>query len=87
MAAEFEYTDEQVRKGVEHFMHQMSMLRPHWHGFFEYERHKANKHLAEGLEKNGSTMAQIPTYVTAAPNGTEKVGFPQAKAMKCRSNM
>ncbi|OWP07037.1 hypothetical protein B2J93_7771 [Marssonina coronariae] len=28
--------------------------------------------LKEGLEKNGTTMAQIPTYVTAVPDGTEK---------------
>ncbi|KAK0109881.1 glucokinase [Cadophora gregata] len=28
--------------------------------------------LNEGLEKNGSTMSQIPTFVTAVPDGTEK---------------
>jgi hypothetical protein len=28
----------------------------------------------EGLAKNDTTMSQIPTYVTAVPNGTEKVG-------------
>lgn len=28
----------------------------------------------EGLEKNGTTLSQIPTYVTAVPDGTEKVG-------------
>lgn len=27
----------------------------------------------EGLEENGTSMAQIPTYVTGVPNGTEKV--------------
>lgn len=27
----------------------------------------------EGLKENGTTMSQIPTYVTAVPNGTEKV--------------
>lgn len=27
----------------------------------------------EGLEKNATNMSQIPTYVTAVPNGTEKV--------------
>lgn len=27
----------------------------------------------EGLEKQGTTMSQIPSYVTAVPNGTEKV--------------
>ncbi|KAJ5053950.1 uncharacterized protein L3040_000239 [Drepanopeziza brunnea f. sp. 'multigermtubi'] len=28
--------------------------------------------MKEGLEKNDTTMAQIPTYVTAVPDGTEK---------------
>ncbi|KAG0651377.1 Glucose kinase [Hyphodiscus hymeniophilus] len=28
--------------------------------------------MKEGLEKNATTMSQIPTYVTAVPNGTEK---------------
>ena len=38
--------------------------------------HKAVKHfisqMDEGLGKQGATMSQIPTYVTAVPNGTEK---------------
>ncbi|KAI4122783.1 MAG: hypothetical protein LQ347_006392, partial [Umbilicaria vellea] len=50
MAAEFEYSAEDVRKGVKEFMREMD----------------------EGLRKTGSTMSQIPTYVTAVPNGTEK---------------
>jgi hexokinase len=29
----------------------------------------------EGLQKSGTTMSQIPTYVTAVPNGTEKVSL------------
>lgn len=29
--------------------------------------------MAEGLEKDGTTLSQIPTYVTSVPNGTEKV--------------
>ncbi|PCG95336.1 Hexokinase [Penicillium occitanis (nom. inval.)] len=28
--------------------------------------------MAEGLAKNGTTLSQIPTYVTSVPNGTEK---------------
>jgi hypothetical protein len=52
MAAEFEYTPDEVNKGVKEFIRQME----------------------EGLEKQGTTMSQIPTYVTAVPNGTEKVG-------------
>ena len=27
----------------------------------------------EGLKEDGTLMSQIPTYVTAVPNGTEKV--------------
>ena len=30
----------------------------------------------EGLAKDGTTMSQIPTYVTGVPNGTEKVSRP-----------
>ncbi|KAF7503497.1 hypothetical protein GJ744_003688 [Endocarpon pusillum] len=50
MAAEFDYSTEEVRKGVKEFVREMD----------------------EGLEKQGATMSQIPSYVTAVPNGTEK---------------
>lgn len=50
VAAEFEYSKEDVNRGVKEFMRQMD----------------------EGLGKDGATMSQIPTYVTAVPNGTEK---------------
>ncbi|TKA40486.1 Glucokinase, partial [Cryomyces minteri] len=30
------------------------------------------RQMDEGLQKDGATMSQIPTYVTAVPNGTEK---------------
>lgn len=29
----------------------------------------------EGLEKDGTSLSQIPTYVTGVPNGTEKVRY------------
>lgn len=32
----------------------------------------------EGLEKSGTQMSQIPSYVTSVPNGTEKVVIPLA---------
>lgn len=51
IAAEFDYSTEEVRKGVKEFVREMD----------------------EGLEKQGATMSQIPSYVTAVPNGTEKV--------------
>jgi Hexokinase len=33
------------------------------------------KEMNEGLEKQGTTMSQIPSYVTSVPNGTEKVNI------------
>ncbi|KAK0632221.1 putative glucokinase [Immersiella caudata] len=50
IVAKFDYTEEDVNKGVKEFLRQMG----------------------EGLEKDGTSMSQIPTYVTAVPNGTEK---------------
>lgn len=46
---------------------------------FEYSDADVNKgvleflkQMNEGLEKDGTSMSQIPTYVTGVPNGTEK---------------
>ncbi|KIW27522.1 uncharacterized protein PV07_07254 [Cladophialophora immunda] len=50
MVAQFEYTPEDVNKGVKEFIREME----------------------EGLEKQGTSISQIPTYVTSVPNGTEK---------------
>ncbi|KAF3015934.1 glucokinase [Neopestalotiopsis sp. 37M] len=50
ITAQFEYSDDNVNKGVEEFLRQMN----------------------EGLEKDGTSLSQIPTYVTGVPNGTEK---------------
>ena len=50
VAAEFEYSSEDLNRGVKAFISQMD----------------------EGLQKNGTSLSQIPTYVTAVPNGTEK---------------
>lgn len=52
IVAQFEYSTEDVNKGVQEFIHEME----------------------EGLEKQGTPLSQIPTYVTSVPNGTEKVG-------------
>lgn len=52
MVAQFEYSAEDVNKGVKEFVREME----------------------EGLEKQGTSISQIPTYVTSVPNGTEKVG-------------
>ncbi|KAK4913113.1 glucokinase [Elasticomyces elasticus] len=54
---------------------------------FEFSRESLNnavrkfaEEMTEGLEKQGTHMSQIPTYVTAVPNGTEtsKVAVPRA---------
>ncbi|KAI1400649.1 hypothetical protein F4819DRAFT_509169 [Hypoxylon fuscum] len=50
LTAHFEYTDEDVNKGVQEFLRQMN----------------------EGLQQDGTSLSQIPTYVTGVPNGTEK---------------
>ena len=50
VAAEFEYSSEDLNRGVKAFISQMD----------------------EGLQKRGTSLSQIPTYVTAVPNGTEK---------------
>lgn len=46
---------------------------------FEYDKQDVNRgvhefmrQMDEGLQETGTTMSQIPTYVTAVPNGTEK---------------
>jgi hypothetical protein len=43
-----------------------SIKLPDYHG-------KTDDIADEGLAKNATTMSQIPTYVTAVPNGTEEV--------------
>ncbi|KAI3326932.1 glucokinase [Xylariaceae sp. AK1471] len=50
IVAQFDYTDDDVNKGVQEFLRQMN----------------------EGLQKDGTSLSQIPTYVTGVPNGTEK---------------
>ncbi|KAF2202108.1 hypothetical protein GQ43DRAFT_455311 [Delitschia confertaspora ATCC 74209] len=46
---------------------------------FDFPKENVNKavkeflrEMSEGLEKDGTELSQIPTYVTAVPNGTEK---------------
>jgi hexokinase len=33
------------------------------------------REMDEGLSKEGTTLSQIPTFVTQVPNGTEKVNM------------
>jgi len=67
--AEFEYSAEDVKAGVKEFLAEMgeNSLQPICGTF-------ADSFVSEeGLQKSGAMMSQIPTYVTAVPNGTEKV--------------
>ncbi|KAI1430759.1 glucokinase [Xylaria sp. CBS 124048] len=50
IVAQFDYSDDDVNKGVQEFLRQMN----------------------DGLRKEGTSISQIPTYVTGVPNGTEK---------------
>ncbi|KAH9889176.1 glucokinase [Xylariomycetidae sp. FL2044] len=50
ITAQFDYTDDDVNKGVKEFLRQMN----------------------DGLHQDGTSLSQIPTYVTGVPNGTEK---------------
>lgn len=52
----------------------------HVAALFSYSAEDVNKgvkafirQMDEGLEKQGTMLSQIPTYVTSVPNGTEKV--------------
>lgn len=73
VAAEFEFTDEDVNRSVKEFIAEMSKCSP---GFLPAgDGLETDGHVDEGLEKNATTMSQIPTYVTAVPNGTEKVSY------------
>ncbi|KAH8662307.1 putative glucokinase [Xylariales sp. PMI_506] len=62
IAAQFDYTDDDVNKGVQEFLRQMQFTN--WS--------LTHTWTDEGLEQDHTSMSQIPTYVTAVPNGTEK---------------
>jgi hexokinase len=70
VVAHFDYTDEDVNKGVKEFLKQMGKhaIEP-----LGNVNNVSNIAIGEGLEKDGTSLSQIPTYVTAVPNGTEKV--------------
>ncbi|KAL6721953.1 glucokinase [Lecanora helva] len=60
VAAEFQYSTTDLNKGVKAFITQMLTQETKPGG------------LDDGLQKTGTSLSQIPTYVTAVPNGTEK---------------
>jgi hypothetical protein len=45
------------------------------YGFKPSKKTQTHNFLDEGLHKEGTSLQQIPTYVTGVPNGTEKVIF------------
>lgn len=66
IAYEFEFPREDLRKATKHFIQQMSMLN------INCGVDPSNRISDDGLMKNGTTLAQIPSYVTAIPNGSEE---------------
>ena len=92
VVAQFDFTDEQVNQGVKEFIRQMGtyffrvcLPFPHINQLSCDHKGRfltvATCFLEEGLEKDGTSLSQIPTYVTAVPNGTEKVGLIVARCL------
>lgn len=71
IAAEFDYPAADVNRGVREFLKEMG--RP---GTGAQDAAANQGDTDEGLVKVNATMSQIPTYVTAVPNGKEKVIMP-----------
>lgn len=74
VVAQYDFSDDDVNSHVREFLSQMGkpcsiyQCRSSFEtNFFESD---------EGLSKEGTSLSQIPTYVTAVPNGTEKVRSP-----------
>lgn len=70
IAAQFGYSDDELRKCVEKFRLQMGLYIQ----FLNKQSYEALiRHADEGLRERTPAMCQIPTYVTRAAQGTEKV--------------
>ncbi len=70
VAREFDFTGEDLRRGVTGFIQQMSKkLSPP----FDFELQLSN-YLDDGLRVHGSTIEQLPSFITKVPTGVEKVG-------------
>ncbi|KAI4099931.1 MAG: hypothetical protein LQ339_005720 [Xanthoria mediterranea] len=69
IAAQFGYSDDELRKCVEKFRLQMGLYIQ----FLNKQSYEALiRHADEGLRERTPAMCQIPTYVTRAAQGTEK---------------
>jgi hexokinase len=66
---EFDFTDDNIRNAVKEFLAEMGKL----YMFIVGPWVSTNHFIDDGLKNDGAMMNQIPTYVTAVPNGTEKV--------------
>lgn len=73
LVTQFDYSDEDVNKGVKEFLRQMSKSMSSQKCLSYTTALMLTTIPDEGLEKEGTSMSQIPTYVTGVPNGTEKV--------------
>ena len=71
ITAQFEYTDDDVNRGVQEFLRQMRKIYTFGLCLWRWTSNRSSTD--EGLEKDGTSLSQIPTYVTGVPNGTEKV--------------
>ena len=45
------------------------------------------REVEEGLSEEGTTLSQIPTFVTSVPNGTEKVRIPLCEQSEAGSDI
>ena len=70
IAAQFDYSDDELRKCVENFRLQLGLYNqsPNKQSYRALTR-RAD----EGLRERTPAMCQIPTYVTRAAQGMEKV--------------
>lgn len=73
IAAEFEYPAEDVRRGVKAFLQEMSESGED--NFLPARPAADGNPVEKGLAGEPDGMNMIPTYVTAVPDGSEKVGF------------
>ena len=70
IAAQFDYSDDELRKCVEKFRMQMGLYTQS----LDKKSYRALIRRAdEGLRERTPAMCQIPTYVIRAAQGTEKV--------------
>lgn len=70
IAAQFDYSDDELRKCVEKFHLQMGL----YNQSLNKQSYRAlTRRTDEGLRERTPAMCQIPTYVTRAAQGTEKV--------------